>query len=264
MAAPSVSKPQESTRFVYSGALVLLMSLSGCVTVEPAAEASAVLNPAHAFLVPDPFPNLVVEIHWAPGNPPSDLALAELQERVTTLVKKEEVTFLEPARLTGWAAERRTWTSQDRFRLSEETSSLGLRFRELGRDGDALLQIFFVAGGDALNNRGVETHGRIYIYEEDPDEVLDTSGFFADEIQRSTLMHELGHAFGLVNCGITMQTPREHPESPCHSTNSKSVMAPAVHFTPLDPERVTSDRWIVHEFDENDLADIQAFREART
>lgn len=41
---------------------------------------------------------------------------------------------------------------------------------------------------------------------------------------RTVLVHEFGHAMGLVNNGAPMQTPHEDPQHPGHSNNRNSVM----------------------------------------
>lgn len=43
-------------------------------------------------------------------------------------------------------------------------------------------------------------------------------------LEQSTLVHELGHAFGLVNDGVAMVAPHEDAAHPHHCTNDKCVM----------------------------------------
>lgn len=57
-----------------------------------------------------------------------------------------------------------------------------------------------------------------------------------------------------------MVTPHEDPESPCHSANPASVMSPGMKEM-YDPDRIIEDRVVPYEFDEDDLADLAAYRE---
>jgi hypothetical protein len=74
-----------------------------------------------------------------------------------------------------------------------------------------------------------------------------------DSIFRAVLVHEFGHAMGLVNNGIDMVRPHEDPNYPGHSSNRNSVMYWAVE---------TSDVFNLFrggpptEFDADDKADL--------
>lgn len=43
-------------------------------------------------------------------------------------------------------------------------------------------------------------------------------------VEQSTVVHELGHALGLVNGGVPMATPHEDPDHKAHCTNNDCVM----------------------------------------
>lgn len=80
-------------------------------------------------------------------------------------------------------------------------------------------------------------------------------------IERAVLVHEFGHAAGLVNNGAPMVRPHEDPDHPKHSSNKRSVMYYAVENT-VDLFALftggCSD--IPYQFDADDKADLAALR----
>jgi hypothetical protein len=76
------------------------------------------------------------------------------------------------------------------------------------------------------------------------------------------LLHEVGHALGLVGCGIPMQAPHADPASSCHSANASSLMhskvARVAAWGPSDPGAAYGP----FAWDADDLADLAAYRDA--
>jgi hypothetical protein len=80
------------------------------------------------------------------------------------------------------------------------------------------------------------------------------------EMDRHVLLHELGHAFGLVGQRIPMVRPHVDAEHPGHSSNPRSIMH---HQPPMTLEGfVYGDR--PRDFDADDRADLAAFRASRS
>lgn len=251
--------------------VVLTLSLTGCTTVNdraPADVRAMEFRPAGleesasaafpAFLTRFPFPDLIVEIHHSPEYAPSALALDALERTLRQVVDKRSVRLLDPSPLSGWAGESRTWTIEDLERISVEQSHLRLRFHQYGAQSTAVLQVFYLAGEYAEPASGVNHDSHIYLFTgaDDPIVALEAT---RERFERNTLIHELGHALGLVNCGIPMLTSREDAESRCHSTNTESVMYRAASVK-MEPMRLLDDSWVPYEFDEHDLADIESFQ----
>lgn len=246
-----------------TSALAVAVLLAGCSAPASLDADGSVTMPTSneiAFLWSSPFPALAIEFYLAPDLAPSPLAQEALVEAMENLTLKEVVS-VETIPLTGWAAERRAWTAEDLTRLALEHSKHGLSLGEYGADGSAILHVYYLQGyhqSPLGTTRGAGAEGRAYLFFDQP---TSARPLVQEKSERHTLLHEAGHAIGLVNCGLPMVTPREDPESRCHSTNTESVMAGGeVTLWPPDPMRVPEDRVFVHTFDENDMADVRAFQ----
>lgn len=80
-------------------------------------------------------------------------------------------------------------------------------------------------------------------------------------IERAVLVHEFGHAAGLVNLGTPMQRPHEDPQNRGHSSNKESVMYYAVENTvDLFAFFTGGCSDIPYQFDADDKADLAALR----
>ena len=83
-------------------------------------------------------------------------------------------------------------------------------------------------------------------------------------IERATLLHEVGHRIGLVNAGLPMQRPHEDPDHAGHSSNARSIMYWAIDSMDAIREILLRDESLPSTFDSNDLADLNAARDAAT
>jgi hypothetical protein len=85
------------------------------------------------------------------------------------------------------------------------------------------------------------------------------------KLERAVLLHEMGHSLGLVDCGLPMVRDHVDRGHPCHSSSQRSVMWWQLHEN-LDAAWVmargaeaTDPVWT---FDEDDLADVAAYRQS--
>lgn len=217
-----------------------------------------------AFLWREPFPKLAIEFYLAPDLAPSQVAAEALVDTLENLTKKE-VASVERIPLTGWASEHRAWTPALLDRLAQEHSRYGLGPGEYGANETAILHVYYLKGYydyPTGAKKGAGGDGRAYLFF-DPMKLTWARPGVQEKSERATLIHEAGHAIGLVNCGLPMVTPREDPESRCHSTNAESVMGSGeITIWPPDPMRVPQDRVFIYTFDENDIADVRTFQAA--
>lgn len=79
--------------------------------------------------------------------------------------------------------------------------------------------------------------------------------FGSNEIWQAVLVHEFGHAMGLVDNGAPMQRNHEDPEHPGHSNNQASVMYYAVETTSI---ATVFQNGPPTQFDANDKSDLCA------
>lgn len=212
----------------------------------------------------------MVEIDYVEPHKPSDLAVEALRSTIKAVTEKRTVSFLS---LSIIPAQSGSYGLSDLERIHNETFESG----ESGRFGNgtrAELHVLYLNGEDAnRSSMGVLlTSGAIILFpetfEKNPGPVsvgaVGKAGGFSPKWERHVLIHEFGHAVGLVDCGVPSLKPHSDPTSKCHSSNPKSVMAVHGPRPSADPEAyarsLTEDpAW---QFDEDDLADLAAYRKA--
>lgn len=195
-----------------------------------------------------PFAELVVEIDFVPGRQPTRSATSHLVETLRTVTGK-------PVSLAGGdrlPAGDGSYTLAEIRRLAEARSIPS-------RAPRASLWIAYLDGhlADDPNALGVAfaaTAAALF-----PDRINEalTALVRAGAIERSVLLHEVGHLLSLVNVGYRSSVDHEDPEHPGHSSNRESVMYWAVEDVSVTtllrggpPDR----------FDDADLADLRMRR----
>ncbi len=255
-------------------------ALSGCTGgfsepyVAPRTAGDPSFSPSYmALLWDNPFPRLVVEVDYVEGRPPSPIALSALEETLRDVTGKQEITILQPTAIAPVGG-----SCQSRLGMFHETHfDSGLPGRSGNPEtGVAWLHVMILAGVDCGGAAGVFQDGMSAVFvfpdsfddmiplpQEVPDEVgLPNAG--AAQVERAVLIHEVGHALGLVNIGIPMVNPHEDPEHPGHSSNEGSVMYWAVDSTAGLMELIENDNENVpYKFDADDLADLQSYRDSQ-
>lgn len=149
------------------------------------------------------------------------------------------------------------WTSEELFALHGWTADLGPE--AFGDAQAARLHVVYLPGEleEDVMGRAI---GRVAFVLPDPPDTPDGRRVLPrDEFaERALLVHEVGHALGLVNNGVPMVTAREAEGG--HSTHPESVMYGGTHVgTVCEP--VADNRCWPYRFDADDLADFEAFRE---
>lgn len=232
---------------------LLLTVLTGCTT--PSGPPAETTLPA-AMLLAEPYPFLVVELDHAPGLEPGPGALAAFEDALETLTSKERVVLQlhEDERLAGGVEDRR-----DLVRLHRATADIAPTTPGVHGRGDvAVLHVMYVAGrlDDAVAT-AISAEGTIALFPEafeGVDRLVDGKRLSAAPlIEEHALLHELGHAFGLVGHGIPMV--RDRPTEKRHSTNPDSVMFHSIQIR----EGLLHVQPSLH-FDDDDLRDLHAFR----
>lgn len=207
----------------------------------------------------------VVEVDHSSGATPDQGLLDFVKGRLNGVVKKDSITFQMDETLATDAG--KAWSDAD-------VQALGAQHANLQTGGTQVVtHLLFLTGhsaDDSGNSRvlGITFgHGLIAIFSDSvsascqaalPLFACDPTPYF-----RSVLVHEFGHAIGLVNNGAPMQSPHEastcnnHPDQH-HSTNQGSVMFCNVEsslafglFGSGGPP---------NDFDDNDRADLRALQ----
>ncbi len=207
---------------------------------------------ARAYLQ-DTFPRLVVEIHAVSGREPSADALGHLRAKVGEVAAKPAGIDVRRGEIPA---------SSDRYTV-EELKALERRHRRTSTGGDTASVHALYLNGSFAPDEGVLaivfSASSIAVF---PDQIARaaTPVVSASRIERSVLLHEMGHLMGLINLGYHSPRDREDPDHPHHSRNRNSVMYWAVEtnlvLTILSgppPDDFDAD-------DRADLADLRAGR----
>lgn len=230
--------------------------------------------PIHqALLLADPYPYLHVEVDYASGRPPSPIALEAVRETMDRATDKEEVTIATPRSFPRTEATYHSLGDLERIAGTTKDASPRL---STPADQTYVLHIVYLDGtgwttpdGDdqALLGLHVGRIGTVFLFPERIDTLGRPRGhgpidaaLFAPYMERAVLVHELGHAFGLIGDEVPQSTPHEDPDRPHHSKNPESVM----YWSHTDWYRRYGPDWdgdvVPYAFDEDDLADLDAYR----
>lgn len=251
---------------------LLALFLAGCASDVPHPfpdMPERVLSLPAALLWTEPNPVLLVEIDYVEGREPSAFALDAFRESIQSVTGKREIVILPPTLLPRDDA---------RFQGNHEWSTMELadvhntyfdaRAAEgFADDGLARIHVLSLNGYYPLVSPlhvpelqeaiGLQLADALCLFLDDPARsVIERADL--PYYERKTLIHEFGHAMGLVNISIPMQRPHVAADG-MHSNNDRSVMAQG-HRGPFVLEQVQDGEWIPYEFDADDLADVRAFQ----
>ena len=217
------------------------------------------------LLQAEPFTRLVIQVDHAPGRAPSEAAKTHLLMTLQNVTRKAEISF--DVRQTLPDAPRETWTADE---LLEAERALR---RHEHMAPVALLHLLYPAGVyDGGNAAGVTISGPVLgpvvVFLDTLRELRVGTPLGAlpvanpapavDVLERSTLLHEAGHAMGLVNNGLPMVKAREDHDNEGHTTNPRSVMYWSVESANGLRQHLLRDDSVPDRFDADDLADLKS------
>lgn len=253
--------------------VVGLLATAGCFGWGDDEAAAAVLlssQPA-AYLWSKPYPKLLIEIDHVEGAEPSQLAVDALVEMLRGETNKrsiEVVPYSSMPRFTSATSEKR-WTVEELVSLAAETLDHAPP-GAYGAGDTAVLHVLYLDGEYVDERGGVRglAIGPTAILFKNPSPVgapanspIDSPAVMKPLVERKVLIHEVGHVLGLVDLHIPMVRPHNDPADPDHSANPKSVMRAGVDLATTLFGQVDPDSETPYQFDEDDKADLRAFRE---
>lgn len=206
------------------------------------------------------YPNLTIHVDYVAGHEPTDTVLTEVAKMLTSLTGKDAVDMGQPRVLSSVPPEPDgEWSAEDLARLDAER--FGQHMPPYLQDGGATVYLAYLNGH--LGERaaiGYASGNRVYVFTEAFRSDMNVRIPGGERVERAILTHEMGHVIGLVDCGVPMLAP--HSDDGCHSVNEESVMYPYgdTSVSGFILEELGVGSWIDAEFDEDDLADIAAFR----
>lgn len=207
------------------------------------------------------FSQLAIEVDHAPGYRPSDAALTHLVSTLRNVTSKSDVRLVIDDGLEGTS---RAWTPEALVALEKSTRSTQ------HAAPTAVLHVLYPAGTfDGADAAGVTisgaTIGPVTVFRDALAScrvggplALPNAGLAVDELERSTLLHEAGHAMGLVARGLPMVRPHEDSAHPGHSNAPESVMYWSLDSCAGLREALLHDGSVADSFDEDDRSDIRA------
>ena len=177
---------------------------------------------ARTFLRRSPATSLVVEVDWVNGRDPSRSSL----DHLSSILRRE---LDKPAGISVQLGNRipaghPKWSLTDLFSLEKAN-----RANHSG-GSRATIWICFVDGSFDENANALAvafTASSAAIFRDRIDDAT-TSVVLEPAIERSVVLHEVGHLLALVNIGYRSRYDHEDPQHPNHSNNPDSVMYWAV------------------------------------
>jgi len=209
---------------------------------------------ATAYLSSQTFTSLLVEVDYVQGHAPDGQALALFEQRLNERLSK-------PAGIT-------VQLDDAIASVSSAYSAADLRALETQhRDAvtqapNATLYLLWVDGGSTQDDPNSSVLGLAYdeeslaFFEENIESAANVI-VTPSEVQAAVLVHELGHALGLVNLGTPMVTPHEDPDHPGHDEDDACVMFWALETTNIRNIAMNQGT-IPNQFCAEGIADMQA------
>lgn len=261
--------------------VLLLVSLSGCLASSDAdvgdRDSDRYASTYHAALLWDePYSRLEVQVSHVPRIEPTPGALDVLVETLLDVTGKQsvQITQVTLPEETRFEPSEKVWTYSQLNDLHREFFTLGDHRRWGERGGDtAYMHILYlnghhkdsqgnIAGGVSLGDvNGIFLDSYGVITSSDPENnPYPPYNPAPEEVERYILVHEVGHSLGLVG-KIPMTNDRRPSSDNHHSTNPESVMYYRAHPTGTAfMEWIMDNQWVPYRYDEDDLADLAAFR----
>lgn len=240
----------------------VLMLFAGCTLPTPPPPPLAYYE---MVLGAEPFTELVIEIDHAPGREPGEAALTHLRMTFENITQKRVVRIVVERSLPDAPQD---WSGEALAALSDETRTT------THAAPVAVLHVLYPAGtyeqpdvfGVTLSNGGpaaifLDRMRELHLPTLEGAPAAPPAPLPEESvriIERATLLHEAGHAVGLVNAGLPMVCPHEDAEHEAHSPNPDSVMYYAVDSMEGVRKMLTRDGNVPDTFDANDLRDLQA------
>lgn len=249
-------------------ALAVAVLLAGCtLPFGPGPDGGSVGSAAKDILDPRERANLVVEIDFPQGygmNPEARTLLRNTLAEVSGRAA-DDIVIEEQAEIP--AEPGRKYSIQEIVALEE-------KHRDRRTTGNtAALYILYVAGGYSEDDGDSRVLGVAYrgtslaIMKGNIRDGTRNGGILGTApeeryVERAVVVHELGHALGLVDLGTKMQRPHEDSEHQGHSSNPESVMYWTVDTSDILANVISGGANIPYRFDADDKADLRALRDS--
>jgi len=251
--------------------VAIVLVTAGCSTITD--RTSSVGSAAKELVSNAKYASLLVEIDYPTGYEPNADALAAFKEALTQVSGRDAAHIL-------FAQDPSIPAETNRAYSYNDIQALENAHRDKHSGGDtAALYIVYVAGSSEKDTSdgkvlGAAYHGTSIVIFKGNIKANTGGGGLSTKpqeqyVERAVLIHEFGHAAGLVNLGAPMVRDHEDrmddPAGRGHSTNPNSVMYWKVENTAglasiVNCVTGACGADIPHQFDADDKADLQALR----
>lgn len=211
---------------------LLFLLFAGCSTDEETAPDDRPLGvSARSFLSDEDFTSLEVEVVYVTGFEPSQTSLYNIESFLNKYLNKPN-----GVKITARAipAPGKGTYSLNEIREIED------KHRTAFTSGSKLTTFIFIAdnksdsssGDDVVLGKAYKNTSMVIFQKEIRELASGTGTVSSDEIQTTTVKHEFGHLFGLVNNGTPAQTPHEDPDpqNKAHCDVETCLMAALLDF----------------------------------
>ncbi|MDF1667819.1 MAG: IPT/TIG domain-containing protein, partial [Planctomycetota bacterium] len=203
------------------------------------------------FLRDTSFTHLVVEIDFIQGKDANNSALNLLITRLNERCRKSNITLLIDDTIPSQNIN--TW------RVSDLQSVEGQFRNHYSNANTTVLYFLYVNGGSEFDNGNSRVLGISYsgsalgMFRDNMDGSA-TPVLSNAAVEQAVIVHEAGHALGLVNNGIAMVNPHQDTPNGAHDTDNNCVM----HFS-IESDAISQILGTVpNQFDSQCIADMQA------
>lgn len=261
-------------------------ALAGCVSEAPQRSSLEVLDLPRDYVRADTVPDLLIEIDYVAGREPSQMALDGLLQRAREMTSKINITLLPPTEIPSQSAIYGPYDHDEPYAIHEATFDHCGPVRAKWEQA-AVLHVLYLDGES--DPSAVTSFAGLYLRQAAcagvivalPDTWSGEFGFFSlpgsdlegiaeDMRDRQILVHEFGHAIGLVGHGAPVTKERRtNDPCGCHSENPESVMYAGIDNATPDETLRQLQRYVrnglepIWAFDADDQADVRALREGK-
>jgi hypothetical protein len=188
----------------------------------------ALAQSAHDLLANDIFENIEIEVVYAEGFAPEENILNALSSFLESRTFKNNIEII-TRQIT--APQNAPYTIEE-IRAIEEANRTSF-------NTESTISVFvFFANGDKENNEGNQValgtayqNTSVVIYEKTINDFASNLGApNKSSIEITTLTHEFGHLFGLVNIGSEAQNNHEDPDAEAHCITDGCLMRAQAEF----------------------------------
>lgn len=237
--------------------LAVAVASGGCLGSGPGGLFGGSVEPRD-YVSAETYTKWVIELDAIQGQAPPASALSALESRLEAVVNKPGgVEILSDE--TSLPARGGTWSDKDVVDYQEA-------HQDHKTSGSTVVtHLMFVDGNSAHDDSDGRVLGAAYGHEtivmfsstiRNSCSVLNGCLTGSDYIMQVVLVHEFGHAMGLVNNGLPMASPHEDPGHPGHSNSCGSVMYWAVETTAILSFNCFGQTRPPTDFDAADRADL--------